>query len=430
MKRYTFRLFFSIFLLILFSGLASYSMFIQYYWIAFISFCFIVGIVYQMIVFQIRNIKDMQRLINAIQFAEFNISFNSYQKKGLNPMLLHDMQNAIHKFNSKITNIEAEQNFYNTLLNRIDFGIMVVDTVGVIQWINKSALDFFQKPQPRKIEDLKKVDEILPALLMELVPRETKTIQIKQKNTLLHLAITVIFFNQKGKQLKLFSIKNIQAVLEESESEAWKKLIRVLTHEIMNSITPIISLSETFAEPDEENKDMLSTAMQAIHRRSKGLVDFVHNYQKLSKIPSPEIITFSAKELMDDIRRLLQADGLLFDYNINPVNLLLKADRGQMEQVMINLIKNAYEASSSNENPEVKIDLSLNEYNKPKIQVSDNGEGILPEVLDKIFVPFFTTKTKGSGIGLSICRQIINLHGGTITASSESGKGSCFTIYL
>ncbi|MCC8145407.1 MAG: PAS domain-containing protein [Bacteroidales bacterium] len=372
----------------------------------------------------------MKRLINAIQFSEFNISFDSYKDKGLSPELLFDMQKAIQKFNSKLTRTEAEQNFYNSLLNRIDFGILVIDKNGKITWINKAALDIFQKPQPRKIEDLEKVAEHLPKTLMELVPRETKTIKIEQNNAILHLAVTVIYFTLEGKQLKLFSIKNIQTVLEESESEAWKKLIRVLTHEIMNSITPIISLSDTFAEPDEENKEMLSQAMKTIHRRSKGLVDFVQNYQKLSKIPLPEINSFSAKELMEDITRLLQADGLSFTYRINPNDLALSADRSQIEQVMINLIKNAHEASSFNMNPEVTVDIFLNEYHKAIIHVKDNGEGILPEVLDKIFVPFFTTKTKGSGIGLSICRQIINLHGGSITVQSEPGKGSCFSIYL
>jgi signal transduction histidine kinase len=220
-------------------------------------------------------------------------------------------------------------------------------------------------------------------------------------------------------------------VLEESESDAWKKLIRVLTHEIMNSLTPIISLSETFSEPNDENREWLNRAMQTIHRRSKGLVDFVNNYKKLThNIPQPVMTRFPAREWIDDIARLMKADGFIFDYSVQPQDIIIEADQGLMEQVLINLIKNACESVPPDKPVTVQVAISKNEYQRPVIQVSDNGEGILPEVLDKIFVPFFTTKTAGSGIGLSICRQIVNLHGGTISVQSEPEKGSRFTIQL
>jgi signal transduction histidine kinase len=216
-------------------------------------------------------------------------------------------------------------------------------------------------------------------------------------------------------------------VLEESESDAWKKLIRVLTHEIMNSLTPIISLSETFSEPDEENRALMNRAMQTIHRRSKGLVDFVNNYKKLTHIPQPIVRPFAAGEWIEDISRLMKADGFTFDYTVRPPEMRISGDRGLMEQVLINLIKNACE-SASRDQPAVLI--TKDEYQRPLIRVTDTGEGILPEVTDKIFVPFFSTKTAGSGIGLSICRQIVGLHGGTISVQSEPDKGSCFTIVL
>jgi len=201
----------------------------------------------------------------------------------------------------------------------------------------------------------------------------------------------------------------------------------------MNSITPIISLAETFSEQDstkEKDYELMSRAMQIIHRRSKGLVEFVGNYQKLTRIPAPVKNTFSAKEMMNDINHLLRADGIRFSCEIRPEEMTLFADRTQMEQVLINLIKNSWEACARNQSPEINVQIYKNEYQRPVIVVSDNGCGILPDVLDKIFVPFYTTKSGGSGIGLSICRQILISHGGTITVESELGKGTKVVMSL
>jgi nitrogen fixation/metabolism regulation signal transduction histidine kinase len=384
----------------------------------------------RLFLFQERTVKDMKRLIESIRFAEFNVSFKNFSKQGLAPELILNMEDSISHFNKRLRKMEAEQNFYDILLNRIDFGIIVVDKRGKINWINKAALDVLGKPQPRTLSDLKSVSPDLPETLDRMLPRETKIIRIEQGKTVYQMAVTAIYLISEGRELKLISLKNIQSVLEESESDAWKKLIRVLTHEIMNSLTPIISLSETFSEPNDENREWLSRAMQTIHRRSKGLVDFVNNYKKLTHIPQPVMSRFPAREWIDDIARLLKADGFVFDSSVHPQDIVIEADRGLMEQVLINLIKNACESAPPDKSVTVKVSISKNEYQRPVIHVSDNGEGILPEVLDKIFVPFFTTKTSGSGIGLSICRQIVNLHGGTISVKSEPEKGSIFTIQL
>ncbi|GHT69141.1 sensor histidine kinase [Bacteroidia bacterium] len=372
----------------------------------------------------------MNRLVEAIRFSEFNISFQHFVEEGLAPELIPKMEKSIDSFNRRLREMVSEQSFYEILLNRIDFGILILDKYKRVSWINKAALDIFGKPQPHFLTDLKSVSPDLPDILDSLYSKETKIIRIEREKKIHQLAVTAILFFIEDKELKLISLKNIQSVLEESESDAWKKLIRVLTHEIMNSLTPIISLSETFSEPTDENRELLNRAMQTIHRRSKGLVDFVNNYKKLTHIPQPFITQFSASEWIEDISRLLKADGFMFDYSVQPENIPIAADRSLMEQVLINLIKNACESVSSGKPVSVRVTVSKNEYQRPLIRVSDNGEGILPDVMDQIFVPFFTTKINGSGIGLSICRQIINLHGGTISVQSDPDKGSCFTIVL
>ena len=427
MKRYKITLILQLIPLGITFLLAGYLFAIQRNSLAFITCA--VGCVFMINLFHFlkRTANDAKRLIDAIQFSEFNISFQNMSRKGLFPELIPLMENAVFRFNEKLKHTEIEQHFYDLLLNRIDSPILVIDKMDFIVWINKAALDEFGKPQPRQIMDFASNAPELPGILKKIVPGEVKMIKIKKEGFIRQLAVTAVLFTSRGKPLKLVSFKNIQPVLEESESDAWRKLIRVLTHEMMNSITPILSLAETLSETDSTNvKDyeLMSKGLQTIHKRSKGLVEFVGNYQKLTRIPTPVISEFLVAEMMSDIHSLLRADGILFSFDIQPYDMMLLADRMLVEQVMINLLKNAWEACSRKETPEVKVHIYKNAYHNPVIMVADNGCGILPDVQDKIFVPFFTTKSGGSGIGLSICRQILILHGGNITFETEPDKGT------
>lgn len=217
-------------------------------------------------------------------------------------------------------------------------------------------------------------------------------------------------------------------VLEHNEMLAWQKLIRVLTHEIMNSLTPIISLSETLSEREinEKNYGVMRQGMQTIHRRSKGLLDFVENYRKLTRLPAPVRRPVSLTELLADLRKLFPETYI--HIHLPETDRILQIDRTQIEQVLINLLKNALEACARREQPCIEIKVLPGQSRQCRITVSDNGEGILPDVLDKVFVPFFTTKPGGQGIGLSLCKQIMNRHGGNITVQSATGQGSCFTL--
>lgn len=217
-------------------------------------------------------------------------------------------------------------------------------------------------------------------------------------------------------------------VLEHNEMLAWQKLIRVLTHEIMNSLTPIISLSETLSEREinEKNYGVMRQGMQTIHRRSKGLLDFVENYRKLTRLPAPVRRPVSLTELLADLRKLFPESYI--HIHLPETDRILQIDRTQIEQVLINLLKNALEACARREQPCIEIKVLPGQSRQCRITVSDNGEGILPDALDKVFVPFFTTKPGGQGIGLSLCKQIMNRHGGNITVQSATGQGSCFTL--
>ena len=221
--------------------------------------------------------------------------------------------------------------------------------------------------------------------------------------------------------------------MEANEMESWQKLIRVMGHEIMNSITPIISLSETLGSRtvDEKSYAYMQQGVQIIHKRSKGLLEFVENYRRLTRIPLPKKEKVELGTLLRDLKNLFPDN---FIHILPPsTEIYLQADRVQIEQVLINLVRNAREACNAVEwneciGPRIEVSVSNHPEWRVALSVADNGEGILPEVLDKIFVPFFTTKEGGSGIGLSLCRQIMHLHGGSITATSTPGTGTCFTL--
>ena len=227
-------------------------------------------------------------------------------------------------------------------------------------------------------------------------------------------ALSTVLLRIDGQRRLVVALKDVSMLMQRQEMEAWQQLIRVLTHEIMNSLTPIISISETLSSSPSGGGQEGAEAFAVINRRCHALLDFVESYRQLTRIKIPERATFPINELLEHIKGLYpqiktQGDGLL------------TADRAQLEQVLINLIKNAYESGAT------KVEVSANES---EIRIHDNGCGMSPDVVDHAFIPFFTTKPNGTGIGLSLCRQIILKHGGTIRVESEEGKGTTFIITL
>lgn len=246
-----------------------------------------------------------------------------------------------------------------------------------------------------------------------------------------------LLMQEMNEALETFRSRTHDTVMEEAETKAWQKLISVLTHEIMNSIAPIISLSETLSERenqeeagqrevDPERYRIMQQAMETIHRRSKGLLSFVENYRTLTRLPQPAKQPVRMGSLLESIQQLTAANGIDFSWSVYPTQLILNADKTMVEQLLINLLKNAHEACSglSEEKIELKAEMV---GDKVEITVSDNGQGISPEAIDKIFIPFYSTKANGSGIGLSLCRQIVARHKGKISVQSDK-SGTRFKI--
>lgn len=419
------------------TSIASYLFYVHaLYFCLLFSLVIILGIMAYVCRWQYKTTRMMSRMIEGIRYSDFSLNFSTQHKTRAEQKLAQEINEVIREFRNQLAEKEEQYQYYETLLNIVDSSLLVVDGTQYIHWMNHAAIQDLCGHQIHSIGELAVLNSNFPAIIQSLQPGEIKTVRIYKGDVIQELAVTVTEYStQQSTELRLINLKNIHAVLEENEMEAWQKLIRVLTHEIMNSIAPIISLSETLSERaakngmNEKDYGILLQGMQTIYRRSKGLLGFVENYRKLSRLSVPVLTPVSIGELLDDMKKLFLDKEIHYIYKVEDPELSLMLDRSQIEQVLINLLKNAREACTDQPYPKVVVAThSVPEKQLFYLTISDNGSGILPEVLDKIFVPFFTTKPSGSGIGLSLCKQIMNLHGGSISAVSEIGKGSCFTL--
>ena len=387
--------------------------------------------------------RRLTTFLEAIRYADFSQSFKgtelgrSYRK--LNEAFAEVMKNF-----QKIRG-EKEENYryLQTVVQHVGVGLIAYDKSGKIELINTAAKRLLNVSQIRHIQSLGSISEELVHKLLEMKPRTRDLVKIQSEDDLLQLAIYTTEFHLRGRALTLASIQNIQSELEEQEMEAWQKLIRVLTHEIMNSMTPISSLVKTIDEwllemgegPNgQQFTDMqeIQEAITTIQKRSEGLIHFVESYRKLTRIPQPNFQIIKVNELFKRVVQLmekeLEENNIELSQVIEPKDLTVMADAELIEQVLINLFKNAIDALNKKKKGEIFLTGEKDQRSRVVIKVCDNGPGIVPEAREKIFVPFFTTKKTGSGIGLSLSRQIMRQHLGGITVSSDPNKETTFKL--
>lgn len=340
---------------------------------------------------------------------------------------------------------ESQSNFYNHLVNDINIGLFSFDENERIQFMNPEAKRILGIANAFKLEDLNAVSPELSSFLKNIQPGQSEIVVIKKAPSVQKLSINCSLIKLRKTKIKLISFHDIDKHLYVNEIESWNKLIRILNHEIMNSITPITSLSKTikkyFVDKDQlkapesiESKIISRTVegLDIIEERGSGLISFVDNYRKLTSLPEPIITGLSVESLFNHIVNLYQEDfstkSIQVDINIVPQELILRADKDQIIQVIINLIKNSVESLNGVENAKITLSAYINENNSICISVEDNGKGIPKEIIDDIFIPFYTTKEKGSGIGLSLSKQIMKLHNGTINATSSQNNSTVFSL--
>ena len=385
--------------------------------------------------------KQLARFLQSISYSDFSQSFSTKSLGSSFDELNRAFNEVILRFQK--TRSEKEENFryLQTVIQHIGVGLISFNQDGKVEFINNAAKKILKVSTLHNIEQLNSVSKDLGTSLFKVKNGERATIKIVDENELVQLMVNAIEFKLRDQIFTLISLQNIQSELEEKEMDAWQKLIRVLTHEIMNSVTPISSLAGTVNNmlstngnkeniPKEDVADIKS-AINTIQKRSEGLLHFVDDYRSLTKIPKPNFEIFKIETLFSRIENLmiqqLKEKGIELSTIVEPETLELTADPEQVEQVIINLMINSIYALNGNENSQITLTANLDEKGKVLIKVIDNGSGIPEDAIEKIFIPFFSTKKNGSGVGLSLSRQIMRAHGGNIRVNSKPGE-TIFTL--
>lgn len=410
-----------------------------------ILFLFCTGQIWALVHFVEQTNRHLVRFLESVKYGD-TVNISTSGRLGGSFRELTSAFGAVVEDFERIRREKEEQYLaLQTILHHVSIGLLSFDDDGIIDFINPAARRLLGITHIRSFQQLGASYKPLLLAFDALANEGKALVKLVLNDEILQLTLVSTRFRQRGRELTLVSLQNIVSELEEQEIAAWQKLIRVLTHEIMNSVAPITSLAQTmsgmlendFPTEQGEQTELVSDirhAISTIARRSEGLLAFVENYRKLSRIPEPDFAVVRVDDLFARVERLFAVQ--LADRHINfaravePINLEIIGDGALLEQVFINLVQNAIHAIAAH--PSLSSQISLSAAQSPTgritIDVRDTGTGILPEAIDKIFVPFFTTKPDGSGIGLSFARQVLRKHGATMTVSSELGFGTTFHI--
>jgi two-component system nitrogen regulation sensor histidine kinase NtrY len=376
---------------------------------------------------------------DAIKNEDSSLSFpnNSHT------LIEKDLNRSLLEVNRQIQRIyrenQKQEKYFQTLIEHAATGMFTYNKKGFILHSNQQTRQLLGLDPFTHISQLESVDPRLHRVVEEIRPGQKHLTNLHKDDGVIQLLIKASALLSDREELMLLSVQDIRTELDEKEVDSWRKLIQVMRHEIMNSVTPITSLSESLssyfhaegrvktpAQIDEKTINSTYKGLELIHEQAQGLIRFVESYRQLTRVPEPEKSSFPVRKLFDNIYILSQSfpnairTQLVLETETEDQELL--ADEQQISQVLVNLVKNAYQATEHKEDARVNISSGLDRYGRPRIIVSDNGAGITDDLMDKIFIPFFTTKENGSGIGLSLSRQIMQMHGGSLKINSIPGK--------
>lgn len=407
---------------------------------------FFAASVYQvkvLIEFLDRSNENIASFFSSIQFDDLSYSFKTTSDDPGVRHLHERLNDALLKLRNARREKDSEFLFFKNIVMHVGIGLIVFREDRHIEIFNSAARKLLKVSRAETLDDFKEVSEPLVQTFEKLKTGGRELVRLKTGEELVQLSVYAIELTLRNENVKLISIQNIQSELEEKEMEAWQNLVRVLTHEIMNSVTPISSLAGTVEEELKPHVNGGTAAMlthdqladihlslQTISKRSEGLIHFVKEFRSLTAIPKPRPVAIDVRCLFDELTILHKRDinerSIQLITSVYPEDLTISADKNMIEQVLINLIRNAIQSFEEQPEKIITIKAYLNEKTRPVISIKDNGTGIDPEAMEKIFIPFFTTKKSGSGIGLSLSRQIMRQHEGTLTVKSTVGVGTEF----
>lgn len=386
---------------------------------------------------------ELGQFVESVHYRDFSRYFDVKHA----PVDLQPLRQGFNDINTTIKDIsrerETQYQYLQKILELIDTGILMYrEDDGTVVWMNEALKKLLQLPYLKTIHSLKRRDADLYEQVNELKPGDSKIGTAHLEKSPFKVLLSATAFNTDSVKYKLVAFQNVNEALDETESKAWQKLLSVMTHEIMNSIAPISSLAATLKGRLQESAkeldnstgvlDDLELGIDTIKRRSEGLLKFAETYRNLNKITTPNLKKVYVRDLFENLHLLmqptLQAKKIEVEVILKDPDLMLDADTNLVEQVLINLLVNAIEAVKDVAEPHIILSAYLASNRRTVIRISDNGTGMSEEVQEKIFIPFFSTKKSGSGIGLSLCKQIMMLHRGHIQVQSAEGEGTAFIL--
>ncbi|MEE9464898.1 MAG: ATP-binding protein [Candidatus Neomarinimicrobiota bacterium] len=415
---------------------------------AVILFAVIVYQVWELVKYVTKSSRDLARFFESIRHADFSQTFLSGGRGQAFNELTEQLNEVMKAFHRERAVKEEHFHYLSLVFHHVGIALLSFNREGRIDMVNNAAARLFGLGQLTTLDDLEALSPELVTVLREIKNGEKRLVNVEFGRAPLRLALYASEIKLRDKAVTLVSLQDIRPELDEQELESWHKLVGVLTHEIMNSVTPISSLASTLSEllPSDDTGEKITAigagsedvlldvrrGIQTIEQRSRGLLDFVQSYRNLTKVPQPAFRMVRVTKLFAGVQQLLagqmEEQGIEFQVDVEPSSLEITADSSLVEQVLINLLRNAIEAFAEQKERRITLRGNLAPRGRVELVVLDNGPGILDEVKEKIFVPFFTTKQSGSGIGLSLCREIMRRHGGNISVSSQPKEETAFTL--
>ena len=399
--------------------------------------------VIDLIRFQKKAQDEVSQFVESIHYRDFSRHFDVRKA----PNELKPLRKGFNEINSTFKLIsrerETQYHYLQKILELVDTGILSYEQeTGETGWMNEAFKTLIGVPYLKTIHSLEKREEKLYGELIKIKPGDAKILNLTRNQQLVKILVTASIVRSDDKVYKLIAFQNVSEALDETESKAWQKLLSVMTHEIMNSVAPISSLADTMKNrlqsPEIKNSPVsshledLELGIDTIKRRSEGLLKFTESYRSLNKITRLDLSKILVRNMFENLNSLmrpsLEKKNIELEIILRDPTLAIEADHNLVEQVMINLMVNAIEAVKDREHPRITLSGEIQSNNKTILKVADNGLGMPPELLDKIFIPFFSTRKNGSGIGLSLCKQIMLLHKGNIQVQSTEGMGAAFIL--
>lgn len=426
--------------------ISAFFFFKDQYILASISFVLLIAQTSFLIHYVNQTNRKIAYFFDAIKNEDFTLRF----PEKLSVKSLEELNHSLNMLNTMIQDIhikkQIQEQYYQEILKQADIGIMTINDKGHILYANPKVEQLLNYHPLNHIKQLTQVDKNLYNLFAQLQPFERKLIQLTNEREKKQLALKSTAISLDKKELLLIVVQDIHKELDEKETDSWVRLIRVLTHEIMNTITPITSISESVLKYYKTGGELIPLAqlnknhiqntvkgLEVIKEQGSDLMVFVQSYRSLLNLPPPDRALVPAKTVLDRVKKALEFQGskknvIAVETTVRPPELELFVDEKQISQILVNLSKNALQSLNEQENGVIKIAAGEDKEGHKYIEVWDNGPGIPPELLDEIFVPFFTTKTTGTGIGLSLSKQIMHLHGGTLKVHSIPAVETSFVL--